>query len=529
MKKIRPAVFLPPFLFLLAVVVLSFIDQEAFALHLTTAYEWVINTTGWFVSLLAFLMLVLCVVIYFSPFGRVVIGGPDAKPMLTKWRLFTIVLCTTIAAGILFWAPIEPVLYLNAPPKGLGIEANTPDAAMFAISKIYLHWTCIPYAIGAVVGLMFAFAYYNMKQPFSLGAPLSPLLGSYSEGRLAQVIDAVCLYMLVAAMAAALGGASLLLGGGVNYILGIEGPPSDFMLAAIMAAIMGTAVVAAISGVVKGIRIVADINTVFLIGFLAMVLFLGPTRFILSFAVEGFGHFLSHYFEKALFTGAAHQEVWPQKWTQMQFSAWFAWAPIMGVFLGRIAYGYTVRAFLVFNVLLPALFTGTWMAIFCGAVVHMQLHEGIDLAALLDPSDPSRVLYAFLDRMPFTNILVTVLLITGFLSLVTTADGNTDAMSSISSAGISPQNPESSMFIKIAWGLVMGLLSWVMVTFARLDGIRMLSNLGGVPALFLCLGIGVCAIRVILNPARFDVFHDDYGSTTLRNAQGDDRTKEVNR
>jgi len=504
--KLKPLVFLPPFLLCVAAVVLNFTDGELFTTVMTNAYQWVLGTFGWLVSLLAFCMLVLCAVIYASPFGRTVLGGPDAKPLLTKWQMFAVVLTMNIAIGVLFWGPVEPLYYLSQPPANIDAEPNSPEAALFAISTVYLHWTCTPYAIPSIVGLMFAFAYYNMKKPFSLGAPLSPLLGSYGEGRLAQVIDAVCLYSLVAAMAAALGGASLLLGRGVNHVFGIEGPPSDFMLATIMAAIMITAVAAAISGVVKGIRIVADINTVFLIGFLAMVLILGPTRFVLSFAVEGFGHFLNHYFEKVLFTGAAHQEVWPQKWTQMQFSAWFAWAPIMGVFLGRIAYGYTVRAFLVFNVLLPALFTGLWMAIFCGAVIHVQLHGGTDLIALLDPSDPSSVLYAFLGRLPFTDILVTVLLITGFLSLVTTADGNTDAMSNISSTGISPDNPESGMFMKITWGLVMGLLSWIMVTFARLDGIRMLANLGGFPALFLCLGIGVCAIRVIMDPARFDVF-----------------------
>jgi len=510
MMKLKPLVFLPPFLLCAAAVVLSFANEKQFVVSMTAAHRWVSSTFGWLVSLSAFGMVVLCGAIYVSPFGRTVLGGPNAKPLLTRWQMFAVVLTTNIAAGILFWCTVEPLSYLNKPPVNTHAAPNSPEAAQYAISTVYLHWTFTPYAIASIVGLMFAFAFYNMKKPFSLGAPLSPLLGRIGEGRTGQVVDAICLYALVAALAAALAGASLLLGAGINHVFGLEGKPTNLALALIIAAIMGTSVAAAISGVTKGIRRIANINTAFLIGFLALIFFLGPTRFILNFAVEGFGQFLGQYFQKVLFTGAAHKEQWPHDWTQMLYSAFFAWAPIMGVFLGRIAYGYTVRAFLVFNVLLPALFTGLWMAIICGAVVHMELVEHAGLGALLDPSDPSRVLYAFLGRFPLTNFLVPMLLITAFLSFVTTADGNTDAMSNISSKGISPEHTESSMFVKIAWGLLMALFCWIMVTNFGLEGIRMLSNLGGFPALFLCLGISICAIRVIANPAKFDVFKNGY-------------------
>ena len=517
MKKIKPVVFLPPFLLLLAAIVLYFIDQEVFTKLLTNAYSWVIDTTGWFVSLLAFLMLVLCAVIYFSPFGRVVIGGPDAKPMLTKWHLFTIILCTTIAAGILFWAPVEPMYYLSAPPKSLGIEANTPDAAMFAISRIYLHWTSTPYAIAAIVGLMFAFAYYNMKKPFSLGAPLSPLLGRHGSGSAGQVIDAVCLYTLVTGMAAALGGTMLLLGGGVNHVLDIAGKPSDLLLGIITISIVGTFIVSAATGLMKGIRILSSINTVILIGFLLFIFVAGPTGFIIKFGMEGFGYFLSHFFEAALFTGAAHQDPWPTKWTMMHFAAWFAWAPIMGVFLGRIAYGYTVRTFLLFNVVLPAVFTGLWMAVFAGATIHMELYDKVGLVAVLEKSGHGGVLYTFMEQLPLAPVMVPVLLITAFLSFVTAADSNTSAMSGISSTGISPDKPEAGLGMKIIWGAMVGLLAWIMITFAghekiddRLNGIRMLSNLGGLPALFLCLAATICAIKVAWNPKKYDAFKNGY-------------------
>lgn len=502
--------FYPPFLLVLAVIVLNFVNEQAFTSVLTNAYSWVINTTGWFVSLMACFMLVLCAVVYFSPIGRVIIGGPDAKPLLTKWRLFAIILCTDIAIGILFWGPVEPMYYLSGPPKSLGIEPNTPDAAIFALSKIYLHWTSTPYAIAAIVGLMFAFAYYNMKKPFSLGAPLSPLLGRYGSGSTGQIIDSVCLYTLVTGMAGSLGGAMMLLGGGVNHVLGISGQPSDMLLAVITIAIVGTFIVSAVTGLMKGIRILSSINTVILIGFLLFIFAAGPTGFIIKFGMEGFGYFLSHFFETALFTGAAHQDPWATKWTMMHFANWFAWAPIMGVFLGRIAYGYTVRTYLLFNVILPAAFTAIWMGVFAGATIHMELYEGIGLVTVLEESGLEGVLYAFMEHLPLARIMVPVLLVTAFLSFVTAADSNTSAMSGISCTDISPENPEPRTGIKIIWGVMIGLLAWIMITFARLDGIRMLSNLGGLPALFFCIGATACVIMVALNPRKYDTFKHGY-------------------
>jgi glycine betaine transporter len=484
--------------------------QSRFLRGVDAVYNWVTRTFGWLVSLSALIIVVICALLFVSPFGRVVIGGPRAKPMLTKWQLFAIILTTNIAIGILFWGPVEPLTYFSHPPASMGIAPNSPAAATFAMSTVLLHWTWTPYAFASLVGVMFAFAFYNMKRPFTLGAPLAPLLGRHSVGAGGQAIDAICLYSLVLGMGGSLSAAMMMMGGGVNHVLHISGPPSKMTMGLIALAILATAIVAAVSGVKKGILYIANINTAFLAGFLLFIFLFGPTRFILSFATEGLGNLLSHYFEKVLFTGAAFQDPWPHSWTQMQFSGWFAWGPIMSVFLGRIGYGHSVRTFLIFNILLPALFTGLWMAILCGSLLHMEMFQNAGMVANLDKNGVEAVLYAFLEHFPLIRIVVPVFLFTAFISFVSTADSNLSAMSGISSAGISEETPESSTVIKIAWGATIGVVAWIMASSTHLKGVQMLSSLGGLPAMFLCLGVAFCAIRVMLNPARYDTFKDGY-------------------
>ena len=170
MKQIKLAVFLPPFVLCVAVIVISLWKPKALTDEVKYASNWLSTSLGWLVSLASFGMVLLWAAAFVSPFGRTVLGGRNAKRLLTPWQMFAVVLTTNIAAGILFWCAYEPTNYLTNPP--LNIAPNSPEAAHFAISTIYLHWTFTPYCIPSVIGLMFAFAYYNMKRPFTLGTPL---------------------------------------------------------------------------------------------------------------------------------------------------------------------------------------------------------------------------------------------------------------------------------------------------------------------------------------------------------------------
>lgn len=55
------------------------------------------------------------------------------------------------------------------------------------------------------------------------------------------------------------------------------------------------------------------------------------------------------------------------------------------------------------------------------------------------------------------------------------------------------------------WGTAVGIIAWVMLSFAKIDGIKILSNLGGIPALILCLAIVGSLLKVANNPAKYDV------------------------
>ncbi len=350
-------VFWPPFFPLLVAVVLNFVDAASFKQAAERANNLILGNFGWMFCTCASLAVALCIFICFSKFSRVRIGDDDAKPLMSMWNWFSITICTTIAVGILFWATAEPIIHLTQPPAKLGVDAGSQQAADFAISTMYVHWTFTPYAIYSVASLMFAFAYYNMKKPFSLGATVTPLFGNWILGRPGNVIDAVCLYSLVAGMAASLGTGILTISGGLNYLLGV--PRSSGVWALIALVIVTTFVISSATGLMKGIRILSDINTKALVVLAILTLILGPTLFIFSFGGMGVWNYLLSFIPMNIAPWTVAGSTWTQSWTVFYWAVWMAWAPITACFLGRISYGRTVREFMLVNFIsTPPVFDG---------------------------------------------------------------------------------------------------------------------------------------------------------------------------
>ncbi|MEL7496134.1 MAG: BCCT family transporter [Planctomycetota bacterium] len=511
-------VFWPPFLLLIGAIALNFISPDRtgengekiqgwFSVAMESGQSWILGNFGWLFTLVATSSLILTLLISCSKFRNVRLGGPDAKPLMSMWNWFSITICTTIAIGILFWSTAEPISHMMSPPDFAGAQPGSNKAATFALSTMYLHWSFTPYAIYCVASLMFGYAYYNLKQPYSLGSTLTPLFGDKVYGRGGTIIDAICLYALVAGMAAALGTGILMLGGGLQLLTSNNDTfkivSGKWVWLGITLLIVSTFIVSSATGLMKGIRILSDINTKLL-----FVLALVPVFFGASWALAGYAgsalvdyvvHFVPRHFD---FSSGA----WEQDWTVFYWAVWLAWAPVTACFLGRIAYGRTVGEFLLVNFLFPALFAIVWMTIFSGTAIDMQLRFidnpdqplATNLHQVYVNDGEESVSYAVFSELPLKLVLIIFYMVSAFVCFVTSSDSNMSAMSSISSTGITPENPEGNLTLKIIWGVTVGAVAWIMISFTGgVKGVKMLSNLGGFPAAFLQLLIIAALAKVV--------------------------------
>lgn len=503
-KKFRPGVFIPTFLLLILTVILNLLDEGSFVQVTTAMKDFMVVDMGWLFSISGVLCLILVLFVYLSPLGDIRLGGPQAKPLLKKPAWFAVTLCTTIAAGILFWGTAEPMWHLAYPPESLGIEPMSPAAAKFAMETMYLHWTFIPYALYAVPTIVFAFAYYNMNRSFSVGSQIAPLVSEGRQKRLNGVIDAVVLLTVAAGISSSFGTAVMNMGGGMHAIWGIANSKTLWILITIGATIAFIA--SSSSGLMKGIRILSNINMYLYYLIIGLLLILGPTVYVFSLGTEAFGGFLDNLFSKALFTGASAGDTWASGWTMFYWSNWMAWAPVSAVFLARIAYGYKIREVVTMNFVIPAIFSTLWMTILSGTAINFQMTGRVDIISIMNEQGSGAAAYAVLGALPLSEIIIAIYLVAVIISFITATDSTTNAMASICTVGIHGGRQEAPLLIKIVWGVIVGAVSLVFTTALGLDGIKMMSYLGGFPALFLGFFSLISLMRMLIRPRQFDLY-----------------------
>lgn len=507
-SNIRWAVFLIPWLLVIATIILNLVNGDSFNALIMSVTNFILDGFDWLFALMAFICVVLVVAAYFSPFGNVRIGGSKAKPILNQTNYIWIVLCTIMAAGILLWACAEPMYHYYAPPGD--IKPASAEAITFLMKDIFLEWTFTPMCIYGMPAILFAFLYYNAKKKYSIGTMLFPAFSSKMADKASPVVDCICLFALVCGMAASMGSAIFLVADGTSSLTNgsIVSNPTTWTIIAII--IVAAFVTSAISGVMNGIRILSTINSrIYMVLGLFVFLF-GPTAYILKLTVEGFGAFISTFCQSSLFISAADRDGWAMWWPVFYWCNWMAWMPVTSLFLGKISRGYSVKEAIRVIVIFPALFSVAWLGLFSASSVYYELAgKGINDAMVAGGT--ASATYAVLRQLPIPVISIAVFLSIVFVSFITASDSNTNAMAGLCTDSISENDEESPAWLKLVWGITIGVLCVIFVrAFKSTDALKYLSNLGGFPIVFLLIIIAVSFVKVMSNPAKYDTFTEDY-------------------
>ena len=70
----------------------------------------------------------------------------------------------------------------------------------------------------------------------------------------------------------------------------------------------------------------------------------------------------------------------------------------------------------------------------------------------------------------------------------------------MSTSGFRAEEGEPPMLLKLTWGIIMGVLAWVMLSFAGLDGARMLAVVASFPILIIMIAFCLSAIKGLYAP-----------------------------
>ncbi|MCP4337768.1 MAG: BCCT family transporter [Desulfobulbaceae bacterium] len=405
-----------------------------------------------------------------TKYGNVRIGNLD-KPEMSTFRWISIIMCTLLAGGGVFWSAAEPLAHFLSPPPSFGVIAKgTKEAVVPAMAQGFLHWGFLAWSIlGSLAALPLMYYHYHKGLALKPRLFLYPVFGKkVMSNWLGVTADATSLVAVAAGTIGPIGFLGLQLSYALSKTFGIPDTyGTQFVIIAIATAIYA---IAACTGIQKGIDKLARFNvflTIFVIGY---TLILGPGGFIIDTFLGATGTMFNNFFTMTLYRT---ETGWLSWWTVF-FWGWFlGYGPMMAILVARISRGRSVREIILAISILAPFITNFWFSVLGGSGIFYELTNpgSVSTAFASDGGfNLPAALMAIVSQFPFSQLMVPVCLVLVLLFLVTTGSGMAFSMA-VAVTGVD----EPPQWIRAFWAISMGAVAAALI-FMGAGGIGALQS-----------------------------------------------------
>lgn len=458
-----------------AAVLWGIISPASFDAAAKGLFGFLIKYFGWGYMLAMNIFVLFPILLCMSRFGKLRLGEPGSKPEFSNISWFAMLFSAGMGVGLVFYGVGEPVFHFMTPP--FGAAAGSAKAAEDALRTTFFHWGLHPWAGYAVIALCLAYFQYRKGAPGLMSSMFLPVLGKKGNSSvLGKTIDILAIFATIAGLATSLGLGTLQINSGLKYLFDM---PQNVTLQLIIIAVLAIVYTGtAVTGIERGIKFISNLN-LFLACLLSMALFfIGPTMAIVESLMTGVGDYLSNVvnqsFRMAPYGG--EYKGWLGGWTLYYWAWWIAWAPFVGSFIARISRGRTIREFVSGVLVVPALGSFTWFAIFGTSGLNLEL-TGVAKIAEKVAGDISVGVFEVYKYYPLGGVMSVIMVALISTFFITSANSGTFVLSMYSTQGdINP--PKVRMGI---WGILMAALAFVLLMSGGLQSLQIASIAAAAP------------------------------------------------
>lgn len=464
--------------------------NESFTKVSNAAFQFLTTDFGWLYLLSMVVFLGFVVYMAFGKFGKIRLGGDDSRPEYSNLTWFGLLFGCGMGVGLVFWGVAEPLThYLNP----VGMEGATPEAADFAMKSFFMHWGILPWANYAVIGLALAYFMFRKNKKGLISSILEPLIGEkLANGWLGKLVDILAVFATVAGVVTSLGLGTLQINAGFNRLFGL--PTTLVVQIGIIVVVSILYIGSAVSGIDKGIKIISDTNLYVAVGLLLVCFIVGPKIEILDSFINGMGQYIGSFIPDALAINAYGDNSWLGSW-RLFYWAWFiAWAPFVGVFIARISKGRTIREFVLGVVLVPAIASCIWGAVFGSLGINLGETGAMAIETLKEVvATPEVGLFMVLEQYPLGSVLAIVAIISLCAFFVTSANSGVYVLSMLTTDGeINPPNSK-----KILWGIIQSVMAVGLLMAGGLKPLQTISLAAAFPFIFIMFAACAAFIKAV--------------------------------
>ncbi|NEQ54115.1 MAG: BCCT family transporter [Leptolyngbya sp. SIO3F4] len=472
----HPEVFIVSAGLILLFVLVTLIFREPAENAFGAIQTFIAEAMGWFLILSVSIYLGVAIILAFSKFGKIRLGGQNTKPEFPTFAWIAMLISAGMGIGLMFWSVAEPIYHFQDPPALIGaIEPLSQDAAQQALGITFFHWGLHAWGIYAIVGLSLGFFAYNWGLPLTIRSVFYPILGERIYGWMGNVIDILAVASTLFGLATSLGFGVQQVNAGFNFLIGL--PVNTPIQVGLIAIITGFATASVISGLDSGVRRLSELNMILAAVFMIFVLLVGPTLFILGSFVQVVGYYAASLPTLSFWTETFEGTAWQNSWTVFYWGWWISWSPFVGIFIARVSKGRTVREFVLGVLLLPTMLTFLWMSVFGGTAMSMELGglSGVISDAVSD--NVATALFVMLQQLPLTAITSFVGIVLVVVFFVTSSDSGSLVVDSLTSGG----KLDSPVPQRVFWAVTEGVVAGVLLLGGGLQALQTASITTGLP------------------------------------------------
>ena len=359
------------------------------------------------------------------------------------------------------------------------------------------HWGLHPWAIYAVVALALALAGHNRGLPLSVRSAFHPLFGDRVWGPLGHAIDTMAVFATLFGLATSLGLGAQQANAGLHHIFDIAS--NVWVQSLLIVCITAIAIASVMRGMVRGVKLLSQINLVVAALLLLYVLSVGPTKAIFGDLFRGMLSYVQELPSLSNPVGRS-DDAFREDWTSFYWAWWIAWSPFVGLFIARVSKGRSVRQFMLCVLLVPTLVSCLWVSVFGGVAIEQVLTQADSAvrANVIEGYDLPIALFSMLQGLPLATVtaIVSVLLIVIFF--VTSSDSGSLVIDSITAGG----RTDGPMPQRIFWCLFQGAVAIVLLLGGGLEALQAMAISIGLPFALVLVLMCVAVVLALAHESR---------------------------
>jgi betaine/carnitine transporter, BCCT family len=419
----------------------------------------------------------------FGRYGNVKLSSHGEGPEFSTVSWVAMLFCGGIGAGLMYWCGIEWTYYYTAPP--FGAAPRSTEAAEWASTYGMYHWGITAWAIYCLPALAIAYPYYTRRIPwlrFSNGC--HRYLQGRELGPTSRFVDFWLMVAIIAGAGSSLAFCTPMIAACIARVFGV---PYEFwmnlLVIGLSVAIFATSVWL---GLKRGMKNLSDLTLLLSFVFLAYVLIVGPTNFLVRASVNSVGVMLQNYIRMNFWTDPYLRSGFLENWTIFYWAWWMSYTPFIGLFVTRISRGRTIREVITGMLVFGSLGCALFYMVVGNFAMHLELTGQLAVTEIVQNQGGPVAVVAVLDHLPWAWGAIAIFALVSLAFSATTYDAAAQALAASLTLRLR-EGEDPARWLRVFWALAIGIVPATLMYVGGLKVVQTVILVASLPILAICV------------------------------------------